>query len=155
MDSDDSDVPTGPARATKGKGRAVVSSDSESDNDNGGRNQLPPGRAQTNGPRVAFNAQSKAKGQAIISGLNDRSAAKNLDQLQNRDGEEEPSRGKSRTGTPGAGPPAETSTAAAPPMEIDFEEEDDLDITGIDAQTAAKKRKTGDVGWQWPQTTLT
>jgi hypothetical protein len=138
MDSDDSDAPTGPTRGQKGKGRAVVSSDSESEPSNNDRNQLPPPRAQQkDGPKVAFNAQSGAKGRAIISGLNDRSTAKNLDQAQNQDQDRDGS------GTPTAG---ESAAVNGGSMEVDAEEEeDDLDIRGIDAATAAKKRKVGDV----------
>jgi hypothetical protein len=139
MDSDDSDVVTGPSRAQKGKTRAIVSSDSESDQPpQSKQNQLPPGRAvQTNGPRVAFNAQSKAKGQAIISGLNDRSAAKNSEQLGlGRDGS------ASRGGTPIAGGGEEAMQVDGAQEEEEEEEEDFA--TGM-AEKGGKKRKVGDV----------
>ena len=141
MDSDDSDVVTGPSRAQKGKTRAIVSSDSESDQPpQSKQNQLPPGRAvQTNGPRVAFNAQSKAKGQAIISGLNDRSAAKNSEQLGlglGRDGS------ASRSGTPNAGG-GEQAMQVDGAQEEEEEEEEDF-ATGM-AEKGGKKRKVGDV----------
>lgn len=144
MDSDDSDAPTGPSRAQKGKTRAIISSDSEPDDPprpaTSNQNQLPPGRAvQTNGPRVAFNAQSKAKGQAIISGLNDRSAAKNLEQTG------------SRGGTPavdsdvGAGA---TGGGNGEAMQVDVQEEEEEEeedfATGMAAK-GGKKRKVGDV----------
>ena len=144
MDSDDSDAPTGPSRAQKGKTRAIVSS-SDSEPDDAPRhsksNQLPPGRAvQTNGPRVAFNAQSKAKGQAIISGLNDRSAAKNQEQTGSGG---EASRG---------GTPAVTQNGSAggveEAMQVDGqqeEEEEEEDFATGMAEKGGKKRKVGDV----------
>jgi hypothetical protein len=146
MDSDDSDVVTGPSRAQKGKTRAIVSSDSESDQPpQSKQNQLPPGRAvQTNGPRVAFNAQSKAKGQAIISGLNDRSAAKNSEQLGlGRDGS------ASRSGTPNAGGGGGEEAMQVDAAQEEEEEEEEDFATGM-AEKGGKKRKVGDVSRQDP-----
>lgn len=79
LDSDDEIPVSRPAqtRPSKGKGRAILSSDDDSDSMDvtsthnvASRSNLP--QLKQKEKRVQFNAQSKAKGKQVITGLNDR-----------------------------------------------------------------------------------
>jgi hypothetical protein len=142
MDSDDSDAPNAAlSRAQKGKGRAIVSSDDESDSN---PNNLPaqrPQSAQTNGKRIEFNAKSGAKGRAVISGLNGRSAQAEANSNGNENS-------VNVNGGPGGrglglGSGREEEREGLDVFAGD-EEEDDLDVAGGPGDKG-KKRKTGDV----------
>lgn len=78
FDSEDDNPVSRPiaSRPSKGKGRAILSSDDDSDsmdvttNNVASRSNLP--QLKKKEKRVEFNAQSKAKGKQVITGLNDR-----------------------------------------------------------------------------------